>query len=418
MHLQSLHDGQSAYRIIGYNTLIFFVLLPGIRAIFKYLPEYAWLVVIAEALAVIFVANSGGKWNKKLFGNAYLLTLLLMLATLALYMMYPVADGLKAVMRGSDQDDCVVLGALRLLAGQNPYLDLTYFGNPCSTGFGVLLYYLPFVLFNAYFLGGIFSIVVVMAALLRSTGRLEDAGFFFFLLFSCVAVPELLVVGSDLIFVGSGIALLVLLVRPLADSKQWGMLFLSALLCGVLASSRVNFLVLVPLIAFLLFSRWRSGAFLFVVFGAIIAFLPSLLIYLSDPQAFTPLHLLHKAQVIMPRGILIVAALVSVGMAIVGYFMVRRSAQALPLAVFLSLLPGLLTLSLGDLYGRGWNPALWEGANYLIPLLPIAALLVVEQRKSAGIPSHGSDPKDTIRPQEQLLSGDHALNGMTRHNTG
>jgi len=43
---------------------------------------------------------------------------------------------------------------------------------------------------------------------------------------------------------------------------------------------------------------------------------------------------------------------------------------------------------------------------------------VVEQRKSAGIPSHGSDPKDTIRPQEQLLSGDHALNGMTRHNTG
>jgi len=34
---------------------------------------------------------------------------------------------------------------------------------------------------------------------------------------------------------------------------------------------------------------------------------------------------------------------VSAGMAIVGFFMVRRNAQALPLAVFLALLPGLAT---------------------------------------------------------------------------
>jgi len=385
MQHRYLHGGASASGIIGYTALIFFVLLPGARAIFKYLPEYAWLVAVVELLLVVVVANISGEWVKKAFGNAYLQVALLLIAAAAVYVMYPVADGLKASLRGSDQDDCVVLGALRLLAGQNPYLDLTYFGNPCSTGFGVLLYYLPFVFFKAYFLGGIFSIAVLMASLVRSSGRLDDGGFFLFLLFSCVAVPELLVVGSDLIFVGSGIALLMLLVRSLPDSRQWGALFVSALLCGVLASSRVNFLVLVPLVGFLLFSRWRSGAAVFVVVGTLVALVPSAVIYFSDPQAFTPLHLLHKAQVIMPRAVLAAAAVVSAGMAIVGFFMVRRNAQALPLAVFLALLPGLVTLSFGDLYGRGWSLALWEGANYLVPLLPLAALLVVEQRKDFSI---------------------------------
>jgi len=382
MQLQSIIGKHSLKRIIEYNVMLLFVLLPGARVIFKYLPDFAWIIVAAELLAVLVVANTGGELSKKVFGNVYLLVALLMLVVIAVYIMYPVADGLKAVMRGSDQDDCVVLGVLRLLAGQNPYQDLSYYGNPCSTGFGVLLYYLPFVLFNAYFLGGIFSIGVVMAAVMRCTGKLEDAGFFAFILFSCIAIPELLVVGSDLIFVGSGIALLVLSVRSLLDSKRWRMLFLSALLCGVLASTRVNFLVIVPLMGFLLFSRWRSGAFVFVAFSIIIALLPSLLIYFSDPQTFTPLHLLQKSQAILPRTVLAVVALVSVGMAILGFFMVQRNVQALPLAVFLALMPGLLTLSLGDLSMRGWNLGLWEGANYLIPLLPLSALLVVELRRT------------------------------------
>jgi len=133
---------------------------------------------------------------------------------------------------------------------------------------------------------------------------------------------------------------------------------------------------------FLLFSRWRSGAFVFVAFSIIIALLPSLLIYFSDPQTFTPLHLLQKSQAILPRTVLAVVALVSVGMAILGFFMVQRNVQALPLAVFLALMPGLLTLSLGDLSMRGWNLGLWEGANYLIPLLPLSALLVVELRRT------------------------------------
>ena len=370
-------------RIIAYNALILFILFPGAHPIFKYLPDYAWFVAVFEVLAVMAVANASSARLEKVFGSGHLIAALMLLAAVAVYFMYPVADGLKALMRGSDQDDAVILGVSHLLAGQNPYISPTYFGFPCSTGVGVLLYYLPFVFFKAYFLGGIFSIGVVMAALWRFSGKLEDAGFFFFLLFSCVAVPQLLVVGSDLIFVGSGIALLVLLVAPLLDSRGWGMLFISAILSGVLASSRVNFLVLVPLVGFLLFSRWRAGAVVFVLIGAAVALLPSLAIYLSDPAAFTPLHLLHKAQVIMPRAFLFTAAVVSAVLAIAGFFMVRNDAGYFPLAVFLALLPALLTMTLGELYGHGWDPALSGGGNYLVPLLPLAAVLVLRQRRGS-----------------------------------
>lgn len=383
MKISFIHKGQSILRTIAYNALIIFVLLPGVRAIFKYLPEVAWLISFAGLLMVMVVSNLYCERLSKLFGNRYLIIISVTVVTIVVYFMYPFADGLKAVMRGSDEDDAVILGVLRLLQGENPYLDLTYLGNPSSTGFGVFLYYLPFVLFNAYSLGGIIAIGVVMAALVHTTGRLEDAGFFFYMLFSCVAVPELLVVGSDLIFVGSGIALLVLLVRLMSETRIWRRLVILAILCGVLASSRVNFLVLVPLVGFLLFSIWRSGAVVFVVLGSIVALLPSAIIYISDTQAFTPLHLLHTAQDILPTSILVAAAFVSMVMTIVGFILVRSDAAFFPLSVFLALLPALATLSIGDLCGVGGDFALWGGSTYLIPLVPLAAILVMQLRQSA-----------------------------------
>jgi len=382
--LSSLPENRTVYtRFIAFNALVFFVLLPGLRAIFKYVHDYQWAVFLGEFLFVSILLSSSGTRLRSLLSNRYLLALIGIGMTVAIYYMYPIADGLKAHRLGSDQDDCVMLGVTRLLAGQNPYLDRTYFGNMCFTGFGVFAYYLPFVFFKVYFLGGLFALGVFFASVFYGTRRNEDIGVLMFLVFACIAVPELLSTGSDLVFVGSGIALLSVMGMRVCTTKKWGPLLLMALLAGLLSSARMNFLVIFPLVSLFVFPHWRAGAAVLFIASGMVAIFPSLFIYSSNPAAFTPLVLIGKGQSILPASMILVALLLSIFGVAAGYVMSQRNVSKLPTAMFFSLMPGLLILSLGDLQQRSGIIALWEGANYLIPLVPLAAFLVLQLRQAS-----------------------------------
>lgn len=383
--MQSLHQAsRGAYaRFIAFNALVFFALLPGARAIFKYTPDFQWIVFLAEFMLVSALLNSSKAWIKGVIGNRYLLALIGIGMVVAVYYMYPIADGLKVHRLGSDQDDCIMLGVARLLAGQNPYLDRTYFGNMCFTGFGVFAYYLPFVFLKVYFLGGLVALGSYFGYVFHGTRRYEDLGVLTILVFSCIAVPELLSTGSDLVFVGSGIALLSVMGMRVSTSKNWRVLLLMAVLAGLLSSARMNFLVIFPLVSIFLFLRWRAGAAVLFILAGMVAILPSLFIYLSSPADFTPLVLIGKGQSILPRVVILIALLLSITGVVTGLVMLRNDVARFPEAMFLSLMPGLLILSFGDLYGRSGSLALWEGANYLIPLVPLAAFLVLQLRQAS-----------------------------------
>jgi hypothetical protein len=284
------------------------------------------------------------------------------------------ADGLKLQMRGSDQDDCVIIGASRLMNFLNPYTEHSYFNNPCSPGPGLLLVYLPFVMLGAYQFGAIFFILSTLFAIRCYTGELFSAGKFLLLICSSIFFLELLVIGSDLIFIGCAIAILALGLVITIENKSMPALILMALFAGVVSSTRVNFIIIFPLLSIFIFLHWRQGSWVFFIISSVFAILPSLLIYLQNPGEFSPLHLIGKSDALLSGEMKLSIFFISTCLAFVGFYLIRTKLRFLPLSFFISLAPSLISVSVSDLLVNGSG---WYGANYLMPLLPLALHLII-----------------------------------------
>lgn len=365
-----------------FGFLLLYVLIPSLRVIFKYGPGEFWPIFIIYSLVMLaffyqLIIKNKFEWARKVLGNPFAITFIILAILVCTWYAYPIADGLKNVMRGSDQDDCIIMGATKLANLVHPYMERTYYGNPCSPGPGILILYMPFVLTNTYPLGGVFAIIAVGLCLYLQSRKLDDVGIFLALLFSCLLISEMLAVGGDLVLLGSGIVILSFTLIRTINLKNWTQLFLLSLLCGLLASSRINFMVIVPLASILIFLHWRKGAVYFFLSALLIATTPSLIIYFMSPNEFTPFHLIGKAQRLVPTSFIEVAFVVSVITSLYGIFIVRRNLNHLPLAIFISIAPSLIAVSLGDLLViRLGDISQWEGANYFIALVPLASALI------------------------------------------
>jgi hypothetical protein len=137
-------------------------LLLSLRFFFKYvdpLPGAAYAAYVLAGLLVWGVVLRSPRlvgWlcRGRVLGLALLALLVLVVVA------YPRADALRSVGRGSDQDDCVRELVGNVLALRAPY-GVGYFGDPCSTGPGELVPYLPLALWDGYLV-----VVPVMAVLL------------------------------------------------------------------------------------------------------------------------------------------------------------------------------------------------------------------------------------------------------------
>ncbi len=366
------------------TTLVIYT--PGLRALVKYGPMHtAWVgltvVVVSIALISLVLLHPRFAVLCRLMARPWPTIILLMLMVGIVTIGYPIADGFKSQMRGSDQDDCIIMGGQKLLRGAHPYVEKTYFGNACSPGLGLLILYLPFVAAKCYELGALVSIVLVALCLWKCQGQPEAGALFIVVMGSNIFFWELAVVGSDLILLGSGLALLVLLLQNVVACRRWVPLTALAILCGLLASSRVNFLVLAPLISLFILAQWPRAALVFLAVSVLVALGPSVMLYAANPDNFTPLHLLIKSQVLLSFYREIVALLSSV-VALAAASRLRRHWPLLPWCLFVSFLPSLAALALADfLVLRGGDLALWEGATYLMPLVPLACVLLVSLRR-------------------------------------
>jgi hypothetical protein len=104
---------------------------------------------------------------------------------------------------------------------------------------------------------------------------------------------ELLIVGSDLIFVGFGLVLLSFQTIILVLKKNYNIFWL-AVFAGLLSSSRINFLVIAPIISIFIFIHWQKGGLLFALYSISVAIIPSAIFYFVDSSKFSPFHLLQK----------------------------------------------------------------------------------------------------------------------------
>ena len=369
---------------ISLITLAFGILFwSNFRVIYKYFPAPGVIAFLLFAiyLIVIYFTCIRKSFAISWVSNPIFIGVVLFVTFVVICFAYPIADGLKTQMRGSDQDDCVILGAQRLIQGLFPYSVRSYYGNPCSPAPGMLILYLPFVYLHAY-IGGAFALLLVALASLRrqSCSWLEPGCFLFFLSMSLLWW-ELQVVGSDLIALGLGLVLVMTILPKIITNQQKIYIVLVGVLVGLLASTRINLVFIFPFLSIFIFWHWKRGAFLFFFIALFVTLIPTLWLYSLNPTEFTPFHLVGKAGVLLPPMAFLCAALVCAGLGMLGLVLGRKSLHYGAASIFLGLAPMLCILSLADIWSRQWQWGQWEGANYLMPVLPLSALVMAQFRK-------------------------------------
>jgi len=369
-------------RSLAFILLIAFIYIPGIRDFVKYTPGHS-LIVGSILLFINVILLSYTLLSKKIkikidrLFNFKIAFILILIFSVIILILYPIADGLKTQMRGSDEDDCVIMGVLSLSRGVNPYIERTYAGNPCSTGPGLLILYMPFVLARIYELGSV-AFLITAAYCFKFSGPSGNSRIFVLLMLAGIFFWDLAVVGSDLIVVGCGLVISCSLIPRYIESKNTKALLFMACFVGLLASSRVNMLVFSPLYSMFIFMRWKRGGILFLFVSAVVALVPGAIIYFWSPEQFTPFHLIGKAGVLLPRSATLAAAGLSVAAALASAYGFRIGRSSMLSGIYFSLLPQFCALALAQLLRASWDFGLWEGANYLMPLIPVACALAVQ----------------------------------------
>ena len=365
--------------VAGFALLI--VLLPALRPAEKYLGSWIWWLpyaIICASILSALVLKRARLLTKILSSRLFIFGVPSVMAILST-VFYPLADALKFQMQGQDQDDCTILGVDAIFSGANPVATATYFGNPCSNLLGAIIPHIPFALSNLMGLSGpAFFLIALLVLHFTKVNRLH-LGVFVAIIAGTPASLELMVNGSDFVFIGFMSLVAVLLVSRTQFGRKLGKKSLTALtiLVGLIASTRIN----MPIFAlpFGLIMLSRKAQWLLFTFGvSAIVLIPNMLVYLSNPEKFAPLHLIAKGQSLVP-GIFYILMFATTAVAIVlgsiSWWQGKLDELKLVLVV---VSPHLLFLAFGDLaFNRQFDVFWWEGANYLYLLTPMLTWFAV-----------------------------------------
>ena len=364
-------------KILNLITFIILFEVSCLRTIIKYVsnPLLSAFMIISYFLLlmlIIYLFQLRKSIIDRISKNKYLYILsILCLTTIVLYG-YPIADNLKLHGKGSDQDDCVILGVENLLKAQNPYSSRTYRNNPCSTGMGVLIAYIPFVYIGFYELGSVIFMIITLWYLYINRGP-KLAFFYKITLLTNTLFIELMVVGSDLFLIGFFLLIAALYMDANIDNMSIGKTLLLSILVGLVASSRINMLIILPIFAIFGYFRNKLSGILMFLSSSVIAILPSFLIYISNPSLFTPLHLIQKAEMLLPLSVRFVVIAIMAFSLVISLFLYSKKAILFTSALLWILTPMFVGLLIGGLAHVEYKVSLSEHFNYLIPLLPLAS---------------------------------------------
>lgn len=209
---------------------------------------------------------------------------------------YP--SGQIGIHGGCDRDDALVAGGHSLLRGENPYNQKTYLGNALSPLPGALLIAAPFVLSNHIELQNSFWIFVTIVLLLLRKGK-ADSRIILAIGSALAAVPILraLCTGDDLLANGLYVFCALIILSAVLKHAQSNriLVIVSFLMCGIACSSRINFIVLVPLI--LAYSRFFLPRRWLIIYGGILVFSIIFFIapaFMGQDFSVSPFHIFSK----------------------------------------------------------------------------------------------------------------------------
>lgn len=354
--------------------LCLLVFSTALRPAEKYAGSWlVWLPYVALVfLGVTLAFTDRGQFLIRLVANRWWQAGLLAVVSGLSIGFYPLADGLKTQMQGQDQDDCTVLGVQGLLSFANPVSEPTYFGNPCSNLIGAIAPHIPFVLLNNMGLAGPVFLTMTLYFLLRTGSSSAQTGLFLSALVALPATLELMVNGSDFVFIGLSILVVVRILELWRDGHLEGRLWpwILAILVALVGTTRINMLLFIIVIGIVLLAMKKSIVPLIVASSTAIA--PNVYWLLSDPSAFAPLHLIGKGQTLVPGALYLAMFGVTALFLLFGLIQRNWVKANLGLYIILSFGAHLIFLSTGDLvFNREFDLFWWEGANYLFLITPL-----------------------------------------------
>ncbi len=348
--------------------------LPALRALARYAFPFASGLGLALLLAAA-VAAAGELYRRSrpasqppLLARRSTFLALVAATALAAAAVYPLADGLKHQLRGSDSDDALVVAAEGLVAGRNPYLGRTYFGLPLSPGPGWVLLWAPLALAGVQHLGTPALLLAVGLALRRRSWR--PANLFLLALASSLGFWEILAVGGDQLAIGLAVVLAVLAARRL-DSTSGAVA--AAVFAGFVATARLTFCYFPAVLGWLVAARDRRRGLLAGAVGTAVCAGLHLLFYAWGPGEYGPLHLVAKGGRIVasPWAAAALVAAAAAAAIVLGARCDRLDRWLL--LTWASLWLPLLAVAAADLAAGGFRFRHWEGASYLLPPMPVFA---------------------------------------------
>ncbi len=347
------------------------------------LAPVAYLAYVALGLALcVLVLRS--PWLLRLLSREPLLVAAVVCLVALVAVAYPVADALREVGAGSDQDDCVRKLVVNVFALRAPF-GRGYFGDPCSTGPGELFVYWPVVLTRAWFVVVPSLCVGLGYAVLRVVADRAVAVLLSLTQLCSWLFLELAATGSDMLLIGWLYAAAVACTWAGVRERRRGMLVSGGAAYCLFATSRLPLVLVAAASVLLLLLALGARVWLVAAPAAALTLLLYVGSYALAPSRFAPGHLVTKSgrvvrDLVGGPGL---AALVAVGLLVLAGVvvalrwgavgLVRR--HLLPLQVAVLATPMAL-VSLWDLLRQDLDPAAWEGLHYVylaMPMLLVAA---------------------------------------------
>ncbi len=376
-------DRRAAGVLIGVVAL---QLTMSIRFFFKYVEAAPWAayglyVVLGVVLSAAILRSS-----RLLLVLSHPGTLAVALAILLgmVLVAYPKADALRAVGRGSDQDDCVRTMVDNILAGRAPF-GYGYFDDPCSTGPSEFFVYFPVHAWSTYFVVvPVLAILLGYWALTRVTDRPAAVLLSLTQLTSWLFL-EMSAVGSDMLILAWLLAAAVVGAVQGLDGHDTVLTVLAGVAYFLFAGSRLPLVLTAAGSLWVLLLVFGARALRFVVPVALATAATYLGTYAMAPSRFTPGHLVGKSARIWDY--LVGDAGPVLGAAIVLVVLTAAAGSARPAArafarrhyygVNLVILAvPMVAVAAWDLSRRDFDPALFEGLHYLyfcVPMLLVMA---------------------------------------------
>jgi hypothetical protein len=349
---------------------------PSAGQLWKYLGPYGSVAASCAAAGFIFVAIAFlAEKTAPLRASSRPLLLIATLLVLLFVLLYPVSrSGL--IGGGSDRADALNVALRALLAGLQPYHQLTYLRNPPTPLPGALLLASPFYVLGSSALQNLFW-AAVLVALAPSMVGARRAGVCFLLMFIVLCPGSLqdFVTGGDYLVNVIYVAVSMYLVMMSIDDIRPGARYLSYILLAVSISSRAIYVFEAPILTAFIAQRrglGRAMEFVLATGAGLLAINGPL--FLSDPKSFPLFQSGGKLNFYPPglHAVLVIPA-ISLAIACCAFFwpMSPRRVFLISTLTFIPMfVPGLIY----ELLTLGPRPYVLIEAGYSLPLTVFGGL--------------------------------------------